>query len=284
MGFRPGDANLYRYVGNNPTNLTDPTGLWAIKREFKMGTPNPTVAPATSAEGDTIMGLADRIGLAAKEYKQWMTAKGNLTLVGGRQVPWDQIDVNDKLAAGQTVSVPNTILMLWLGDLTDQGGQKAVGWDADRDYLMKQGYDVQVSTLRARRVMIDKVGVLRLIAEYSSSRTLYGFIVTGHGHPYGFSDNGNKADFTYAEVKQQLHYKLGPVILNVCFGGHQKGEKDIVMKLPLQPIKIPVLEQEGGRDLCAHPDSKWFYGLRRILVPVIDTQHPQKILPSFGMQ
>ena len=27
MGFPAGDANLYRYVGNNPTNLTDPSGL-----------------------------------------------------------------------------------------------------------------------------------------------------------------------------------------------------------------------------------------------------------------
>jgi RHS repeat-associated protein len=27
LGFRAGDANLFRYVGNNPTNQTDPTGL-----------------------------------------------------------------------------------------------------------------------------------------------------------------------------------------------------------------------------------------------------------------
>ena len=27
-GFGAGDANLYRYVGNDPTNMTDPTGMW----------------------------------------------------------------------------------------------------------------------------------------------------------------------------------------------------------------------------------------------------------------
>jgi hypothetical protein len=27
LGFQAGDANLYRYVGNNPTNATDPSGL-----------------------------------------------------------------------------------------------------------------------------------------------------------------------------------------------------------------------------------------------------------------
>lgn len=27
LGFAAGDANLYRYVGNSPTNFTDPSGL-----------------------------------------------------------------------------------------------------------------------------------------------------------------------------------------------------------------------------------------------------------------
>ena len=30
MGFGAGDTNLYRYVGNNSTNATDPTGEWAL--------------------------------------------------------------------------------------------------------------------------------------------------------------------------------------------------------------------------------------------------------------
>lgn len=31
IGFAGGDENLYRYVGNNPVNLTDPTGTIAVK-------------------------------------------------------------------------------------------------------------------------------------------------------------------------------------------------------------------------------------------------------------
>ncbi len=27
IGFQAGDPNLYRYVGNSPTNFTDPSGL-----------------------------------------------------------------------------------------------------------------------------------------------------------------------------------------------------------------------------------------------------------------
>jgi len=31
IGFRAGDLNLYRYVSNNPVNLTDPLGLWTVQ-------------------------------------------------------------------------------------------------------------------------------------------------------------------------------------------------------------------------------------------------------------
>jgi hypothetical protein len=30
MGFGAGDSNLYRYVGNSPTNFTDPSGNFAL--------------------------------------------------------------------------------------------------------------------------------------------------------------------------------------------------------------------------------------------------------------
>jgi RHS repeat-associated protein len=38
-GFAAGDTNLYRYVGNNPTTATDPTGLYAVlgSRSFGSG-------------------------------------------------------------------------------------------------------------------------------------------------------------------------------------------------------------------------------------------------------
>jgi hypothetical protein len=36
LGFEAGDANLYRYVGNSPTNATDPTGLYQEDIHFYM--------------------------------------------------------------------------------------------------------------------------------------------------------------------------------------------------------------------------------------------------------
>jgi RHS repeat-associated protein len=34
MGFGAGDTNLYRYVGNNSTNATDPTGMWGLPADW----------------------------------------------------------------------------------------------------------------------------------------------------------------------------------------------------------------------------------------------------------
>jgi RHS repeat-associated protein len=39
IGFGGGDANLYRYVGNSPTNATDPTGLIAQSDGHPAGDP-----------------------------------------------------------------------------------------------------------------------------------------------------------------------------------------------------------------------------------------------------
>jgi hypothetical protein len=34
MGFGAGDTNLYRYVGNNSTNATDPSGMWSLQEAW----------------------------------------------------------------------------------------------------------------------------------------------------------------------------------------------------------------------------------------------------------
>jgi hypothetical protein len=63
MGFNAGDANLYRYVGNDPTNLTDPSGLQAAERLKELDklpvdwnvTPalNKTMLPVAGVHGQT---------------------------------------------------------------------------------------------------------------------------------------------------------------------------------------------------------------------------------------
>lgn len=39
LGFKAGDTNLYRYVGNSPTNATDPSGLYLIITEGEKAKP-----------------------------------------------------------------------------------------------------------------------------------------------------------------------------------------------------------------------------------------------------
>jgi uncharacterized protein RhaS with RHS repeats len=67
LGFAAGDVNLYRAVGNGPTNATDPSGLWEGQlNENGQGF-------AISETGDTIQGL---ISMGCAETRITPLAKG----------------------------------------------------------------------------------------------------------------------------------------------------------------------------------------------------------------
>jgi hypothetical protein len=53
MGFQAGDQNLYRYVGNNPTNETDPSGLAEIP--WKTLTNNPGVCGSGKDQNPNVL-------------------------------------------------------------------------------------------------------------------------------------------------------------------------------------------------------------------------------------
>ena len=124
MGLSAGDSNLYRYVNNAPTNATDPSGLWKIDRA------NGATAVVTSDEGDTIGGLASKIGLYVVNYPQWLTTPNLIQY----QTPNGDLWVNDmdfnsdpikwantKLYQDQKFQIPNRIMCLWYGDLGETG-------------------------------------------------------------------------------------------------------------------------------------------------------------------
>ena len=74
LGFGGGDANLYRYVGNSPTNGTDPSGLLV-----------PGTAVATTASGAALGAVVGGVGYVvwARMTGQEMTSGGFLGAVAG---------------------------------------------------------------------------------------------------------------------------------------------------------------------------------------------------------
>jgi uncharacterized protein RhaS with RHS repeats len=62
IGFAGGDANLYRYVGNSPTNYTDPAGLDEKKPKTEPAPP-PTRLPAEGVDGNWVGGVPDPDGV-----------------------------------------------------------------------------------------------------------------------------------------------------------------------------------------------------------------------------
>ena len=105
-GYHDG-MNVYDYVGSSPIAGVDPLGLWT-KPARKGGARAETV----SEEGDTVKKLASRIRLSPDEYKKWLGFKTPflVTAKGEIRVSWT-LEADDVLCPGQTVDVPNTVVV-----------------------------------------------------------------------------------------------------------------------------------------------------------------------------
>ena len=53
IGFDAGDGNLYRYVGNEPTIMVDPSGMMDAERTLGLPPPNPTPEVVTVTAVDS---------------------------------------------------------------------------------------------------------------------------------------------------------------------------------------------------------------------------------------
>jgi hypothetical protein len=213
------------------------SGNWLIHRDSSA-----FVAQAISADGDTIAGLAEMIGLGAEdgEWRAWLRADGSTA----------ELSATSPLAAGQVFGVPNRVLMLWTGDLRWLG-RLAVGWEGERRYLEERGFNV-------REERVEKLGpnteedLLELFAKETEAKHLHGLFVTGHGNKYLFGWR-NELGLCYADVRDRLRYRLGLVILNVCNGGWRAGETDGIVA--------------GGRDLLSSSPGARFHGVKHWLFP-----------------
>jgi RHS repeat-associated protein len=123
LGFESGDADLYRYVGNGPTNAVDPSGLveyiGKIEPIKDSGKTNDPLGGArfkvkvTGLPKDSKLAKDYQVSLkiAGKEYKNWMNynARDFIVIVGGKApVPvipvgvWD-VEVEMELSTGKHI-------------------------------------------------------------------------------------------------------------------------------------------------------------------------------------
>jgi RHS repeat-associated protein len=88
-----GGLNLRGFVGNDGINHVDAFGLWRIGRH---GLPRAT---AFAEKGDTIRGLARKIGLNASEYRKWLKPEVVVT---------KPYDLDTPLSDCDLFTIPNT--------------------------------------------------------------------------------------------------------------------------------------------------------------------------------
>jgi RHS repeat-associated protein len=78
IGFAPGDANLYRYVGNSPTMRTDPSGVAAVAAPWFVAPALPALpaaAPLVVAGGAVAVGPYTGYKVGQKFESEWGLGK-----------------------------------------------------------------------------------------------------------------------------------------------------------------------------------------------------------------
>ncbi len=224
-------GNTYATDGGAPAVALDAIGLWKVTRS---GGP---YATAISRAGDTIMGLAEYVGLRVKQWRNWLTVMKALRTVNG-----GALNYRAPLCPKQLVRIPNLVMAQWSGELGGVG-RFLIGWGNDLSTLRRRGYDVL--TLRNPTANQDYLD----FATYTASRQLQGFFFWGHGftdhtglltdaHPpgkyktivVGHNQKGrpltgrqrvkgveSKYELYYSQASASLNYNLGLVITFACY-------------------------------------------------------------------
>lgn len=115
IGFEGGDANLERYVGNNPTNATDPTGLFAAPPWQP-----PTFQQTLDKAYKKFLQLPDAKMLVADVEKQnpgkkmQVIADGSLPGIGGFDFDSGKISINPKRFANPEKVIDGIIGLILL--------------------------------------------------------------------------------------------------------------------------------------------------------------------------
>jgi RHS repeat-associated protein len=178
LGFAAGDANLYRYVGNTPTLLVDPSGnlAWFVAVPLVMGVAGFTWLTGSTAlvsyrttgswsDASTWATLWDglRLGIQANVNGLASAARSLLTL-GVWNEPWevwavDEVDrpyYNDAFLAArfgwELLPTAGIARLTQIPGQIGRWGRWALGWDAGQNAVQasRGGYDIYENGLTGR--------------------------------------------------------------------------------------------------------------------------------------
>jgi hypothetical protein len=159
IAFDGGDANLYRFVGNSPTNATDPTGMFGdpvqgMTPSHNRPRPRPNLPGGPigvpTAVGGVLVGAGlptvgkpVHLGGAQTSTNTSIASTCYRKILGNRQFPrWGQMQPGGgrlplRLPA-PTMSVPlgkTTFIATFLGRWTPVAGWCLIGYDITRGYI-----------------------------------------------------------------------------------------------------------------------------------------------------
>lgn len=226
---------------------------WTIARDGQ------SRAVATAGPGAATMNtLAAVVGLDARRWSSWVTLPASLRLADGTTATPKTFGPSQRVAAGQTVEVPNSVIAAWIGDFGD-AGRTAVDWESDLDYLRHRGFFVAVMDKpeasdhdcagKGCPAEVDFGARLGAALQGAAqARDLHGFFVTSHGNCRVL---GTPDTHLLRRADLEKLYPLALVIINACYA-------------------------DTWRDLAA-PGGK-FHGPGGLMLPVLETGHPDELL------
>lgn len=253
---------------------------WRVERSEEAAT-----ARAVAGPGATVQALADRVGLDAAEFPHWLgLPTGRVVLADGTAAEIAGLTAASKIRAGEEVTVPNAVFLLWVGEL---------GWFG-RAFVRRAGDEAYLRRLGFQPVLHDaaEVDAARWLEEIGSAgdrRELHGLFVTGHGLAHGFGAVAwHEWNVTYRDLvgdgvtTGRLRYRLGLVVINACLSDYCRA--DTVFRAPARllgfgprwrstPLPAGTTIEAGARDLVARSPAARFFGVKGILNPVVTTCH-----------
>ena len=207
---------LYQYVGSNPANRVDPSGLkWTITRKA-----NEATALATPEIGDTFGDLAREVSLDERELLKWMTwsCKGYPSFIVSES-GYAGVRVNKSIKDCCEFRVPNTLVLM-------RGG---VSWHEFALHSKIQGWMIHMSPPKGwhgyhSEAIVEVRSGADMKRALDNRKDLVGFYYGGHGSGFGILNPGNTDTDMGGLLSPgdlDLNHKVSAIYLLACYSAEQ---------------------------------------------------------------